>query len=250
MVNVHDSQRLGAAHLALFRRREPSYPPARVPSRLPMPTFLVDALPMTAATTFSRACILAAAGALVALQTGCTSALTTAYLRDGLWAGSEHAASTSENSTPERDDAGETREQADPVAPAPVVDRERREAALEEAMTRLSHLGTLDPAVEAALVATLQRTQPEDWPVVVEEFAGSLATAGVAASAPTPAPVAITAGRPADGPPAAPVHEPESEPEPVASQEPTADTEAESAGDVPAATRAEAPVPVDRKSVV
>lgn len=214
-----------------------------------MPALLVDALPMNAATTFSRACILAAAGALVTLQAGCTSALTTAYLRDGLWAASEHAASAPEGSLPDRDDASETREQADPVAPAPVVDRERREAALEEAMTRLSHLGTLDPAVEAALVATLQRTQPEDWPVVVEEFAGSLATAGIAASA--PAPMAITAGRPADGPTAAPAHEPEPEREPDASAEPTAVTEAEPAfvepaETVPAAAQAEAPVPVEQ----
>lgn len=151
-----------------------------------------------------------AACLLVAAQSGCTSALTAAYLRDGLWDRGDHAAA------PAPRDAAEPAEPPEPdgAAPSAAADRERREAALEEAMARLSRLGSLDPAVEAALVATLQRTQPEDWPVVVDEFAASLpatrtmpdATAtnvspaaadAAVGSAPLPEPPPAPAGEPA-----------------------------------------------------
>lgn len=132
---------------------------------------------------------------VVAVQTGCTSALTASYLREGLWDTAEHAAT--EKAAADSDagsdadsgsdaDADDTRgpdaavatDREPPMAtPAPATDRERREAALTEAMARLSRLGSLDAATEAALVATLQRTQPEDWPVVVDEFAISLSAA-------------------------------------------------------------------------
>lgn len=147
--------------------------------------------PMSTTVNPGKPTCLAAACLLVAFQSGCTSALTTAYLRDGLWAGSEHASSTGDDDATPRDDAHGPHGEPAPIAPAPAVDRERREAALEEAMARLSHLGPLDPAVEAALVATLQRTQPEDWPVVVEEFAASLATAPVASPTPVAAREAV-----------------------------------------------------------
>lgn len=137
----------------------------------------------------------AAACLVVALQCGCTTALTAAYLRDGLWDGSEHAAESGDRP------AAATAADAAPPEPSAAADLERREAALEEAMARLSRLGPLDPAVEAAIVASLQRTEPEDWPVVVEEFAASLA-----AAVPDRA-VAVA-------PP-----EPESEPEPPAAVE-------------------------------
>lgn len=114
----------------------------------------------------------AAACLLVTGQSGCTSALTTASLTNGLWQGSEHAAEAEPPADPQQFVASETTP-TDTSEDAP-ADRERREAALEEAMSRLSRMGALDPAVEAALVATLQRTQPEDWPVVVDEFAASL----------------------------------------------------------------------------
>lgn len=167
---------------------------------MPMPP------PSTAPTCGTRPSI-AAACILVALQSGCTSALTTAYLREGLWQGSEHAAST-----PQASDAAEDDVSAPPAGPAsdPAAgaDRERREAALEEAMSRLSRMGALDAAVEAALVATLQRTEPEDWPVVVEEFSASLAASTPSAPADA-APVPETTDAP---PPAAAVEEPPAEP--------------------------------------
>jgi len=125
---------------------------------------------------------------LVAVQTGCTSALTASYLREGLWETADHAATekTADAGSDADADADDTRdpdiavatEREPPAAtPDPAIERERREAALTEAMARLSRLGSLDAATEAALVATLQRTQPEDWPVVVDEFAISLTAA-------------------------------------------------------------------------
>ncbi len=140
---------------------------------------------MSPTVTLGKPFALATACIVVALQSGCTSALTTAYLRDGLWTAADHAASAPDDAETAADAVTDAPGEPAADTPAPAeADRERREAALEEAMARLSHLGDLDPAVEAALVATLQRTQPEDWPVVVDEFAGSLATSGVAATTP------------------------------------------------------------------
>jgi len=122
---------------------------------------------------------LAALSLVFACQAGCTTALSTTFLRQGLWDATEHA----EEPEPAEAGAALTEQPGDASDAAPPIDTDRREAALEEAMARLSRLGKLDPAVEAALVATLQRTQPEDWPVVVEEFAASLPAAVAAAPA-------------------------------------------------------------------
>lgn len=134
-------------------------------------------------------------------QSGCTSALTTASLTNGLWQGAEHAAeagSPAEAETP-ADLEAEATDVATEAMPHATTDRARREAALEEAMSRLARLGPIDPAVEAALVATLQRTQPEDWPIVVDEFAASLPATAAASTPPT----AVAAEPPAAEPAAA-----------------------------------------------
>lgn len=128
----------------------------------------------------------AAACLLIAIQTGCTSALTASYLHEGLWDRDDHAAMPADENSGESDtsqsNTAEGAEATATVAANPEADRARREAALEEAMARLSKMGSLDPAVEAALVATLQRTQPEDWPVVVDEFVASLPPATASAT--------------------------------------------------------------------
>jgi hypothetical protein len=100
---------------------------------------------------------------------GCTTVLSTASLRD-LVLGiddrvDEGSASTLlENSPSTEDPDGEA------------ADAERRAAAIQEAISRLSKVGTLDDAARATLVATLQRTDQEDWPVVVDAFSESLAS--------------------------------------------------------------------------
>lgn len=109
-------------------------------------------------------------------QAGCTSVLTTASLRDLVWKGPEHAA---EAEPAEAARAGTAAPEAasapdNPKASAAEGDGGRRTAAIEEAINRLARLGRLDAATEATLVETLQRTQPEDWPVVVDAFAAAL----------------------------------------------------------------------------
>jgi hypothetical protein len=113
---------------------------------------------------------------LVSLGTsGCTSVLSTGSLRDLVWDGGEpHAVEAAEpasdSSRPEPDLAD-----ADAVSSEPeAVDTERREAAIDEAVERLAKLGSIGEAARATLVQTLERTEPEDWPTVIEAFAESL----------------------------------------------------------------------------
>ncbi len=113
------------------------------------------------------ACLAACCG------TGCTSVISSAYLRDAFWETAEHAAETDDEST------------ADPgpdEAALAEADADRREAAIEEAVSRLSRLGELDAATRATLVATLERTSQEDWPAVVDAFAESLDETGTNSS--------------------------------------------------------------------
>ena len=125
--------------------------------------------------------------ALVACASGCTSAITTAYLRDTLWDVSEHAAE--EQPAAEETAATSAAEATDDVTDTLVsagetaADEERRAAAIDEAVARLARLGDLDEATRATLMETLQRTQQEDWPVVVEAFADSLESAATASAA-------------------------------------------------------------------
>ncbi len=81
----------------------------------------------------------------------------------------DHAAEAEIPSGP-RDNASDDEPQDDSA------DAERRAAAIEEAINRLSKIGELDDAARDSLVATLQRTDQEDWPVVVDAFAESLAS--------------------------------------------------------------------------
>lgn len=117
---------------------------------------------------------------LVACGTGCTSVLTSASLRDLVWDGDEHAAeAASDASDDEPADpaaAGTDGDPLDTMAEADTeADAQRREAAIEEAVTRLAKVGHLDDAARATLMATLDRTQQEDWPAVIEAFAETLA---------------------------------------------------------------------------
>lgn len=178
---------------------------------------------------------------VVTCQSGCTSALTTAYLRDSLWEGFEHAA--------EREPAQEETAAATPpdsaAATADVerdiaadrADAERRQAAIEEAIERLSRMGTLDAAAQATLVATLQATQQEDWPVVIEAFSATLAEVQPADGPETDA-SAVTEATTSPAPEAAPAPEPSTAiaTEPAAVPAPVAEPPA-----VPVATTAVEP---------
>jgi hypothetical protein len=113
---------------------------------------------------------LALAVLAAAAGSGCTSVLSTASLRDIFVGVDDHAAESEIPSGP-RDDAP-----GDDTA-GDTADTERRAAAIEEAIARLSKVDDLTDAARDSLVATLQRTDQEDWPVVVEAFVESLASA-------------------------------------------------------------------------
>ena len=187
--------------------------------------------------------------ALGACQTGCTSALTTAYLRDALWDTAEHA---TESAPPAEDKIAATSTGPDADAPDAATDAraddERRAAAIEEAVERLSRIGALDAAAQAALVDTLQRTQQEDWPVVIEAFSSSLASP----AAPPASDIAAAATQAAE--PAAEPHvvakadldAPAAAPEaaaPVSPPEPEAAAPEPIAAVAPAQPAAETPLP-------
>jgi len=117
---------------------------------------------------------------LLTSSSGCTSVLSTASLRDLVWAADEpHAAESAADVSdevasadmpagdPEADDEPESAESAS-------LDAERREAAIEEAVSRLAKLGAIGEAARATLMETLERTAPEDWPAVIDAFAESL----------------------------------------------------------------------------
>ncbi len=147
---------------------------------------------MSGITLSIRAIWFSVAILLLACGSGCTSALSTAALREALWVNDDHAA----ESNAEASDPGAGASAAsDDVAPEDVadtaepVDAERRAAAVEEAVNRLARLGPLDAATKATLTETLHRTALEDWPVVVEAFAATLEATGL----PTPRPAGAAA---------------------------------------------------------
>ena len=115
---------------------------------------------------------------VLACTGGCTSAISTAYLRDTFWDVADHASESGHEATEASASDGEG-DQAEVSSPGrdDAADAERRKAAIEEAVARLSRLGPIDDVTRATLVETLHRTQQEDWPVVVEAFASTLEAA-------------------------------------------------------------------------
>ena len=161
---------------------------------------------------------------MLTTATGCTSALTTASLRGLPWDTADKKADVSDETAAVAadSDSDESRDAE------PAVDHDaRRAAAIEEAIARLSKVGSLDEQTQATLMATLQNTAPEDWPVVIAEFASALAKAGAEAGEPhvvakvdIAAPATVSPSAPAPAPESTPAPAPESElaaaPEPTA----------------------------------
>ena len=123
-----------------------------------------------------RRCPAALIALVIACGSGCTSVLSTASLRDLVWAAGEPHAAEAATATSDgsKDGSGDDASPAPDSADSPALDEERREAAIDEAVDRLAKLGAIGEAARATLVETLERTSPEDWPAVVEAFAESL----------------------------------------------------------------------------
>ncbi|MGB8853726.1 MAG: hypothetical protein WCC69_09190 [Pirellulales bacterium] len=206
---------------------------------------------------------------MLAAATGCTSALTTASLRGLPWDTADKQADVADETAAVAAD-GDSNESDD--ADAPADHDARRAAAIEEAIARLSRVGSLDEQTQATLMATLNSTAPEDWPVVISEFASALTAAGTEAGGPhvvakvdIAAPATVSAPVPAPSPDAtpepAPVSEPAAAPEPAAASTditaaPSADpdaspapTPAETADVLPASKPATASEPVPGVSI-
>lgn len=155
---------------------------------------------------------------MLTAATGCTSALTTASLRGLPWdTADKKAAADDETAAVAADDDSSESDDTE----APVDHDARRAAAIEEAIARLSKVGSLDEQTQATLMATLQNTAPEDWPVVVAEFATALTKAGgETAAAHVVAKAELSQSAPAPLPTAETAPEPDTTSEPVAAPEP------------------------------
>jgi hypothetical protein len=125
-------------------------------------------LTMPVPSSSYRRWLLALAAAMTCAGSGCTTVLSTASLRDMVLGIDDRIDDSTTSSGNDSENSGGSEENE-------AADAERRAAAIEEAISRLSKVGELDDAARDTLVATLQRTNQEDWPVVVEAFAESLA---------------------------------------------------------------------------
>jgi hypothetical protein len=108
-------------------------------------------------------------------QAGCMSALTATTLREAL---RETAASLSsphdlDHASMARVDQPEADAEAEAAEMAPEDDVEL-EQVIDNAVARLSAAGGIDAPTQELLIKTLEQTRPEDWAVVVNEFAATL----------------------------------------------------------------------------
>ena len=115
------------------------------------------------------------AGIGILSQAGCMSALTATTLREAL---RETAASLS---SPHDLDHASTARVDRPVADVEAEDAENSlgddaelEQVIDNAVARLSAAGGIDTPTQELLIKTLEQTRPEDWAVVVNEFAKTL----------------------------------------------------------------------------
>jgi len=118
-------------------------------------------------------------------QAGCMSALTATTLREAL---RETAASLSsphdlDHASMARVDQPQADASAEAEEMAPEDDVEL-EQVIDNAVARLSAAGGIDAPTQELLIKTLEQTRPEDWAVVVNEFAATLeATRGTSPAA-------------------------------------------------------------------
>jgi len=155
----------------------------------------------------------AAVAMLVGLpvQFGCTSAITSATLREALRqtaasvSSGDHASKTQPAETVAGDEAVVESRPEIPEEPVPSL-----EEAIDRAVARLASTGGVDDATRAVLVQTLQTTRPRDWPAVVDEFVAAL-EAGRSSTEPT----AHVPSRSAVAPLAEPAPEPAVDPSPL-----------------------------------
>jgi hypothetical protein len=144
-----------------------------------------------------------AATACVALTGGCSSVITSAYLREA-WLDTLERATDGTDADEDPPAAARSRRRAAADAGADAVDPAPAPLSLAEAVaaaeTRLADAGGLSEAARGTLVTMLESTPPQDWPVVVEEFAAALAAGSEAAAAPNAKPTVSPAAAASENP--------------------------------------------------
>jgi len=121
------------------------------------------------------------AGLLLLSQAGCTSALTTAAMREALHdaVDSVAAVGATDAAGSDRDPEGLAGRATDGPADEPTrLISEPKPPSLDEsvnqAVVRLKSAGELDAQTQATLLSILEKTSPEDWPAAIDAFAASL----------------------------------------------------------------------------
>jgi hypothetical protein len=137
-------------------------------------------------------CLASVAAASLSAAGGCSSVIGSAYLRDAWLDAVEHAAESAAEAAPP-DHAGDRGpvsaemaageiEPDDGAQQSAAGDQRGRYATLDDAMAdadrRLGPVGGLTPAARQTLTAMLEPMPPQDWGVVVTEFAAALVAAG------------------------------------------------------------------------
>ena len=139
--------------------------------------------------------VLLAVLACTSASSGCTSVISSAYLRETWLDAVEHASESradakasdkaAAHDESDVDDAEETaalpagrdvNALPDTAAWSPAT----LDEAVDEARRRLAKSGGLNDAARGTLIATLKSTPRQDWPVVVEEFTAVLAASQIA----------------------------------------------------------------------
>ena len=139
--------------------------------------------------------VLLAVLACTSASSGCTSVISSAYLRETWLDAVEHASESradakasdkaAAHDESDVDNAEETaalpaggdvNALSDTAAWSPAT----LDEAVDEARRRLAKSGGLNDAARGTLIATLKSTPRQDWPVVVEEFTAVLAAAQIA----------------------------------------------------------------------
>ena len=152
-----------------------------------------------------------AATVCITASSGCTSVISSAYLREAWLDAVEHASEThadakQKGKTARADDqeADESEVAASSSANVDAGDSSEASAwspatldeAVIEADHRLTESGGLNDAARGTLIATLKSTPRQDWPVVIEEFTAALNAAYGDSDARGAAATATTAEQP------------------------------------------------------
>ena len=139
--------------------------------------------------------VLLAVLACTSASSGCTSVISSAYLRETWLDAVEHASesradakASDKAAAHDKSDVDDAEETAalpagrdvnalpDTAAWSPAT----LDEAVDEARRRLAKSGGLNDAARGTLIATLKSTPRQDWPVVVEEFTAVLAASQIA----------------------------------------------------------------------